>query len=369
MSRTAEVEDDDVEPVASEAAIFERHGDDQGLVRRRRPPYTRSRGSSLKGIVQSGFGEPSEVLTVTEVDTPVVADDEVLVRVRAASIHIGAAYGVRGYPKVMRPMFKSLLPESGVVGTNLAGTVEAVGVNVTELSTGDEVFGSCKGALAEYAVAKAEALALVPENLTLEQASAVGVSAFTALQGLRDHGDLHEGQKVLVTGASGGVGTFAVQIAKAFGADVTGVCSTRNLDMVRSLGADHVIDYHREDFTGGGRRYDLIFDNVGAHSLKAMRSALTPDGLLLANGAPAPAGWFGGIGHPIKVAVGSMFSKKQGRPFLSKENKEDLATLRELAASGKIAPVIDRTLPLEEGIEAISYVGEGHNQGTSVITM
>ncbi|MGD2042563.1 MAG: NAD(P)-dependent alcohol dehydrogenase [Acidimicrobiia bacterium] len=323
----------------------------------------------MKGIVQKGFGEPGEVLAVTEVDMPEVADDEVLVRVHAASIHIGAVYGVRGYPKVMRPMFKSLLPESGVAGTNIAGTVEAVGANVTGLKKGDEVFGSCKGAFAEYAVAKAEALAPVPDNLTLEQAAAVGVSAFTALQGLRDHGGLHEGQKVLITGASGGVGTFAVQVAKAFGAEVTGVCSTRNMDMVRSIGADHVIDYTKEDFTVGDQKYDLIFDNVGAHSLKDTRRALTPDGLLLANGAPAPTGWFGGLGHPLNVTFASMFSKQQGRPFLSKENEEDLAALRELAASGKIAPVIDRTFPLDEGIKAISYVGEGHNQGTSIITM
>ena len=323
----------------------------------------------MKGIVQQGFGAPTEVLAVAEVDTPVVADDEVLVRVRAASIHIGAVYGIRGYPKVMRPMFKSLIAKSGVVGTNIAGDVEAVGANVKELSKGDEVFGSCKGAFAEYAVAKPGALALVPDNLTLEQASAVGVSAFTALQGLREHGDLQEGQKVLITGASGGVGTFAVQIAKAFGAEVTGVCSTRNLDMVRSIGADHVIDYTKEDFTEGGQKYDLIFDNVGAHSLEDMRRALTPDGLLLANGAPAPTGWFGGLGHPLKVAFASMFSKQQGRPFLSKENEKDLATLRELAASGKIVPVVDRTFPFDEGVEAISYVGEGHNRGTSVITM
>jgi NADPH:quinone reductase-like Zn-dependent oxidoreductase len=323
----------------------------------------------MKGIVQEGFGAPGEVLTLTEVDTPAVADDEVLVRVRAASIHIGAVYGVRGYPKVMRPMFKSLLPKNGVVGTNIAGIVEAVGANVTGLSSGDEVFGSCKGAFAEYAVAKAEALALVPDNLTLEQASAVGVSAFTALQGLRDHGDLKEDQKVLVTGASGGVGTFAVQIAKALGAEVTGVCSTRNLEMVRSIGADHVIDYTNEDFTAGGPKYDLIFDNVGAHSPKDMRRALAPDGLLLANGAPAPTGWFGGLGHPLKVAFGSLFSKQQGRPFLSTENEKDLATLRELAAAGKIDPIIDRAAPIEEGIEVISHVGEGHNRGTSIITM
>lgn len=323
----------------------------------------------IKGIVQQGFGEPSEVLAVTEVDLPVAGDHEVLVRVHAASIHIGAVYGVRGYPKVMRPMFKSFLSESGVVGTNIAGIVESVGANVTGLSEGDEVFGWCKGAFSEYAVADAGALAPKPDNLSFEQASAVGVSAFTALQGLRDAGGLQERQKVLITGASGGVGTFAVQIAKAFGAEVTGVCSARNADMVRSIGADHVIDYAAEDFTEGGAKYDLILDNVGAYSLKDMRSGLTPGGLLLANGAPAPRGWFGGLGHPLKVTVVSMFSKQQGRPFLSKENPEDLATLRELAASGKIAPVVDRTVPLEEGIEAISYVGEGHNRGTSVITM
>jgi len=323
----------------------------------------------MKAITQAGFGDPSEVLTVGEVDAPVVDEDEVLVRVCAASIHIGAVYGVRGYPKVMRPMFKSLMPKSGVVGANIAGVVEAVGENATHLSVGDEVFGSCKGAFAEYAPAKAEALTLVPDNLTLEQASAVGVSALTALQALRDHGDLQEGQKVLITGASGGVGTFAVQIAKAFGAEVTGVCSARNLEMVRSIGADHVIDYTQQDFTKGGPEYDLIFDNVGAHSLKEMRRALTPDGLLLANGASAPKGWFGGVGHPLKVAFSSMLSKQQGRPFLSMDNKDDLAALRDLVAAGKIVPVIDRTFPFEDAIEAISYVGAGHNQGTSIITM
>ncbi|MGI9665973.1 MAG: NAD(P)-dependent alcohol dehydrogenase, partial [Acidimicrobiia bacterium] len=197
----------------------------------------------------------------------------------------------------------------------------------------------------------------------------VGVSAFTALQALRDHGSLKSGQKVLVTGASGGVGTYAVQIAKVLGAEVTGVCSTRNLDMVRSIGADYVIDYTERDFTKGGARYDLIFDNVGAHSLKDMRSVLTPNGLLLANGAPAPTGWFGGIGHPLTVSIVAMFSKQQGGAFLSKENPGDLATLKDLVAEGKVSPVIDRTYPLDEGVEAIAYVGEGHNQGTSIITM
>ena len=323
----------------------------------------------MKGTIQTGFGDPGEVLRVGEVDMPVIDDDGVLVRVRAASIHIGAVYGVRGLPKVMRPVFKSFIAKSGVIGQDMAGVVEAAGTNVTHLAVGDEVFGSCKGAFAEYAATTSEALALKPANLTFEQASAIGVSAFTALQGLRDHGNLQEAQHVLVTGASGGVGTFAVQIAKAMGAEVTGVCSTRNLDLVRSIGADHVIDYTQQDFTRGKPEYDLILDNVGAHSLRDMRRVLTPDGLLLANGAPAPTGWIGGLGHPLKVTVSSMFSKQQGRAFLSRENKEDLSALQELAETGKITPVIDKVFPLDDAVDAVTSVGEGHNQGTSVIAV
>ncbi len=323
----------------------------------------------MKGTIQTGFGDPGEVLRVGEVATPEIDEDGVLVRVRAASIHIGAVYGVRGFPKVMRPVFKRFIAKSGVIGQNMAGVVEAVGTNVTQLAVGDEVFGSCKGAFAEYAATTSKDVTSKPANLTFEQASAVGVSAFTALQALRDHGKLQDGQHVLVTGASGGVGTFAVQIAKAMGAEVTGVCSTRNLDMVRSIGADHVIDYTQQDFTKGAPEYDLVFDNVGAHSLKEMRGVLTTDGLLLANGAPAPSGWFGGLGHPLKVTVSSVFSKQQGRPFLAMENEDDLATLQELAETGKIVPVIDQVFPLESAVDAIAYVGAGHNQGTSVISM
>ena len=333
------------------------------------PTPTSAGRSMMKGVVQAGFGDPGEVLRIGEVATPAVDDDGVLVRVRAASIHIGAVYGVRGLPKVMRPMFKRFIAKSGVIGQNMAGIVEAVGPDVTQLAVGDEVFGSCKGAFAEYAATTAEELASKPTDFTFEQASAIGVSAFTALQGLRSHGKLQGGQHVLVTGASGGVGTFAVQIAKAIGAEVTGVCSTRNLDLVRSIGADHVIDYTQQDFTKGEPEYDLILDNVGAHSLKDMRSVLTPNGLLLANGAPAPTGWFGGLGHPLKVTASSMLSKQQGRPFLSMENEEDLGALQELAETGKITPVIDRVFPFEEAVEAVSFVGEGHNQGTSVISM
>lgn len=323
----------------------------------------------MKGILQTGFGDPSDVLRIGEVATPEVDDDGVLVRVRAASIHIGAVYGVRGLPKVMRPVFKKFIAKTGVIGQNMAGVVEAVGKNVAQLAVGDEVFGSSKGAFAEYVVTTPEDLALKPTNLTFEQASAIGVSAFTALQGLLTHGKLQEGQHVLVTGASGGVGTFAVQIAKAMGAEVTAVCSTRNLDLVRSIGADHVIDYTSQNFTKGEPEYNLILDNVGAHALKDMRSVLTADGLLLANGASAPSGWFGGLGHPLKVTVASVFSKQQGRPFLSMETKEDLATLQDLAATGKITPVIDQVFPLDDAVAAITSVSEGHNQGTSVISM
>ncbi len=323
----------------------------------------------MKGTIQTGFGDPRQVLRIAEISEPPVADDEVLVRVRAASIHIGAVYGVRGLPRVMRPIFKRFIADSGVIGQNMAGVVEAAGSAVTNLAVGDEVFGSCKGAFAEYAAATPAALAPKPTNLTFEEASAIGVSAFTALQGLRTHGKLQEGEHVLVTGASGGVGTFAVQIAKALGAEVTGVCSTRNLELVRSIGADHVIDYTRQDFTTGEPQYDLILDNVGAHPLKDMRGVLTADGLLLANGAPAPTGWFGGLGHPLKVTASSMFSRQQGRPFVSMENEEDLSTLHELAETGRITPVIDRVFPLEDAVDAVASVGEGHNQGTSVITM
>ena len=323
----------------------------------------------MRGVIQSGFGDPEAVLSIVDVASPEVDDDSVLVRVRAASVHIGAVYGVRGYPKVMRPMFKSFISSTGVIGQDMAGIVEAVGANVSGIEVGDEVFGSCKGAFAEYAVTSSDALTTKPERLTFEEASAVGVSAFTALQGLVTYGDLQEGKHVLITGASGGVGSYAVQIAKAIGAEVTGVCSTRNLELVTSIGADHVIDYTEQDFTAGETRYDLILDNVGAHSLGDMRGVLTADGVLLANGAPAPNGWFGGLGHPLKVTAASVFNRQQGRPFLSTENPTDLETLRGMVDSEAISPVIDRIFPFDEAVAAVAFVGAGHNRGTSVITV
>ncbi|MEE8456883.1 MAG: NAD(P)-dependent alcohol dehydrogenase [Acidimicrobiia bacterium] len=322
----------------------------------------------MKAIVQDGFGSPNEVLELKEIDGPVVKDDEVLVRVHAAGMNIGDSHMITGVPSIMRPVFALARAKNRVPGTDIAGTVESVGKSVTLLEPGDEVFGWCKGAFAEHASVSEDALVLKPTNLTFEQAAGVGVSTFTALQGLRDQGKLQPGQNVLITGASGGVGTFAIQIAKSFGAEVTGVCSTRNVNMVRTLGADHVIDYTKEDFTRSEQRYDLILDNVGDHSLSDTRAALTPGGTLLANGAPV-SGWVGGLGRPLAAFVSSLFVREQGRPFLSLPNKEDLTTLADLADSGKVTPVIDRTYPLTDAAEAFLHVGEGHAQGKTIITM
>ena len=323
---------------------------------------------AMKAIVQDKFGSPSDVLAFKEIDKPVTKDDEVLVRVQAASIHIGDSHGMRGVPYVMRPVFSLSRAKNRVPGTDVAGTVETVGESVTQLGPGDEVFGWCKGAFAEFVSVSEDALMLKPTNLTFEQTAAVGVSAFTALQALRDHGEVQPGKKVLITGASGGVGTFAVQIAKSFGAEVTGVCSTRNVDMVRSIGADHVIDYTQADFTKSEQRYDLILDNVGSHSLSRTRRILAPDGMLLANGAPM-SGWIGGLNHFASAFVSSLFVPQQGRPFVSMPTSEDLATLKALAEVGRITPVIDRTYPLSETAEAMTHVGEGHAQGKTVITV
>ncbi len=322
----------------------------------------------MKAIVQDKYGEPQDVLEFKEIDKPAVKDDEVLVRVRAASIHIGDVYTIRGVPYVMRPLFTMLRAKNRVPGTDIAGTVEEVGKSVTNLQPGDEVFGPCKGAFAEYVAVSADSLALRPSNLSFEQAAAVVTSALTALQALRDKGKVQAGHKVLITGASGGVGTFAVQIAKSLGAEVTGVCSTRNLEMVRSIGADHVIDYTQEDFTKGDLRYDLILDNVASQSMADTRSAVAADGKLLANGAPV-GGFIGGLTHPMKAMAVSLFVRRQGRPFVSVPNQEDLVTLKELAESGEIVPVMDRTFPIEQAPQALAHVGEGHAQGKTVITM
>jgi NADPH:quinone reductase-like Zn-dependent oxidoreductase len=324
----------------------------------------------MKAIVQDKYGSPDDVLELKDIDKPVVEDDEVLVRVHAASIHVGNWIAVRGVPYIMRPITGLRKPRNSVPGDDIAGKVEAVGENVKQLQPGDSVFGWCKGAFAEYACAGADNFVTKPANLTFEQAAAVGVSAFTALQAIRDQGKVQPGQKVLINGATGGVGTFAVQIAKVYGADVTGVCSTRNVDLVRSIGADQVIDYTQEDFTQGEQRYDFILDNVANHSLSDVRRALTPNGTLLPNGGGHSSGrWIGPMGGVIKGLVVSLFVRQQGRLFLSLPNKEDLATLKELTESGKVTPVIDRTYPLDETSEAIGYLGEGHARGKVVITV
>lgn len=307
-------------------------------------------------------------MRVTEIDTPTCGDDDVLVKVHAASIHIGDYYMIAGLPYVMRPLFSAVRPKNRVPGTDIAGTVEAVGDEVKRFHPGDEVFGSYKSAFAEYACFPERSLALKPDNLTFEQASTIGVSALTALQALRDQGKVQPGQQVLITGASGGVGTFAVQVAKTLGAEVTGVCSTRNIDMVRSIGADQVIDYTQDDFTEGDRRYDLILDNVGSRSLSETRRALTPTGTLLANGARV-GGWFGGLANPIAAFASSLFVRQQGRPFVSTSSPEDLAALEELAEAGKLTPILDSSYPLDRAADAVAHVGEGHAQGITVITL
>jgi len=321
----------------------------------------------MKAIVQDRYGHPEAVLAVQEIAKPIVKDGEVLVRVQAASIHVGDWLVVTGVPFIARPAFGK--PKGRVPGTDVAGIVEAVGAGVTDLKPGDEVFGWCTGALAEYACAPADHFLLKPTNITLEQAAAVGASASTALQLLRDQGKIQPGQKVLINGASGGVGTFAVQIAKAFGAEVTGVCSTKNAEMVRSIGADHVIDYTSEDFTRNAQRYDFILDNVANHSLSETRRVLTSTGRLQSNNGTAGGRWFGTMGTVIKTAVVSLFDKRQLGPHIKFVNRKDHEVLRGLIEHGKVRPVIDTMYPLSRAAEAISHVGQGHARGTVVITM
>ncbi len=319
----------------------------------------------MKAIVQDRYGS-AEVLDARDIEDPQIGSGEVLVRVHAASIHVGDVIVMTGSPYVMRMATGLRKPKNEVPGTDIAGTVEAVGKDVKGLRPGDDVFGWCTGAFAEYASASEDHFVLKPANLTFEQAAAVGVSATTALQLLRDNGHVQPGQKVLINGASGGVGTFAVQIAKAFGAEVTGVTSTKNLDMVRSIGADHVIDYTKEDFRKGGPRYDVILDNVGDHSMAATRRALAPNGTLLSNGG-GHAG--GALGRMIRLAIVSMFVRQQGKPSPKFENRADLLVLKVLVETGKVTPVIDGTYPLRETPMAMGHVAAGHARGTVVLAI
>jgi NADPH:quinone reductase-like Zn-dependent oxidoreductase len=317
----------------------------------------------MKAIIQDRYGS-AEVLEARDIEKPQIGDDEILVRVNAASVHVGDWILMTGSPFVMRMATGLRKPKNPVPGTDVAGTVEAVGKDVQRLRPGDEVFGWCAGAFAEYASASADQFIAKPANLTFEQAAAIGVSATTALQLLRDNGKVRPGEKVLINGASGGVGTFAVQIAKAFGAEVTGVCSTKNVDMVRSIGADHVIDYTREDFTKGDLRYDLILDNVGNHSMARTRRALTPSGTLISNGGGHADGK---LGRTLRTMLVSMFVRQQASPTVKTQNHDDLVALKELAEAGRITPVIGGTYPLNETTKAIDHVARGHARGTVVI--
>jgi NADPH:quinone reductase-like Zn-dependent oxidoreductase len=316
----------------------------------------------MKAVVQNAYGS-GEVLELKEVAKPSVREDDVLVRVRAAAVNAGDAFLMKGRPWPVRFVSGFPRPRNHILGWDAAGQVEAVGLRVARFKPGDEVFGSCQHAFAEYVRAAENSLATKPANLTFEQAAAVPTAALTALQALRDRGRVRPGQKVLVNGASGGVGSFAVQIAKAFGAEVTGVCSTANVELVRSIGADHVIDYAREDFTAGGPRYDIILDNVANRSLSELWRALTPRGILIPNSG------HGGLGYVFKAAVLSAFLRKQGGLFITKTSPVDLVLLKELIESGKIVPVIDRIYRLEETPAAVEYVGRGHARGKVAITV
>ena len=321
----------------------------------------------MKAIMRSTFGSP-DVLELRETEKPEVGDGETLVRVRAASVNPADWYGVTGRPYAGRVAMGLRKPKTDRVGTDFAGTVEAVGKAVTHVEPGDEVFGARSGALAEYVCAR-DAVVRKPANVTLEQAAAVPVAAITALQGLRDKGGLQPGQKVLVNGASGGVGTFAVQIAKALGAEVTGVCSTGNVDLVRSLGADRVVDYTREDFTRSGRRYDLLLDVAGSRSWSDCKRVLEPRATLVIVGAPKGTRLLGPLSHIARLRAASLGSSRKAVFFVAKLNRADLDVLRELIEAGQVTPVVDRTYPLSETADAFRYLGEGHARGKVVVTL
>ena len=322
----------------------------------------------MKAIVQDNYGSAG-VLELRDIDKPISADDEVLIRVRAAGVNIADWAVMSGLPYIARPAYGLRRPKVGVRGTDVAGTVEAVGSAVTRFRIGDHVYGASNGSYADYAAASESKLALKPANLTFEQAATVPMAGLVALQALRDHGHVGPGQRVLINGASGGIGTFAVQIAKALGAHVTGVTSTRNIELVRSLGADEVVDYTKADFTAAGEHYDFILDNVSNHSLADLRRALTPTGMLVPNGGNFTNRWFAGGGRIMRAIVLSQFVSQKLRNFLVSTKAEDLETLAELIESGKVTPVIDRAYPLREAQEAMEHVSAGHARGKVAISI
>jgi NADPH:quinone reductase-like Zn-dependent oxidoreductase len=340
----------------------------------------------MKAIVYYKYGSP-DVLQYKEIDQPVPEDHEVLIKVRAASVNPLDCGTLKRVPYIFRIVFGLPKPEitrPGRPGVDVAGQVEAVGKNVTQFKPGDEVFGVCisdpqasgtkiwvhrQGAFAEYVCVPEATLVMKPENVTFEQAASAPVAAFTALQGLRDKAHIQPGQKVLINGAAGGVGTFAVQIAKSFGAELTGVCNTRNMDMVRSIGADHVIDYTQEDFTQRGQRYDVIFDCVGNHSLSECRRVLKPKGICVMVGDLSGRGVVGILARLLEALVSSRFRSQKLVTFLAKPNKQDLTIMHDLMKAGKVKPVIDRLFKLSEVPQAIRYLEEKHARGKVVVTL
>jgi NADPH:quinone reductase-like Zn-dependent oxidoreductase len=326
----------------------------------------------MKAIVYHNYGPP-DVLKYEDVEKPVPKDNEILIKVRAASLNPLDWHFMRGVPYIVHIIAGLRRPKFIGLGADVAGQVEAVGKTVTQFKPGDDVFGGCRGAFAEYACASESESVMKPENVTFEQASSVRIAGLTALQGLRNKGHIQPGQKVLINGAAGGVGTFAVQIAKSFGAEVTGVCSTKNLEMVRSIGADWVIDYTKTDFTqedfpNGGRRYDIILDLLGNHFLSAYRRILNSKGILVTAGGPSGR-WRIGLARGLRAQVWSMFGSRKFVGILTRTTKEDLMTLHDLLKAKTIVPVIDRQYSLSEVPEAIRYLEEGHARGKIVITL
>lgn len=322
----------------------------------------------MKAIVYRKYGSP-DVLQCEEVEKPITGNDDVSIKVRAASVNPYDWHFMRGTPYFIRLLTGLRKPKTIRLGVDVAGQVEAVGKNITQFKPGDEVFGTCKGAFAEYACCAESEVVLKPANVTFAQAASVPIAGLTALQGLRDKGQIQPGQKVLVNGAAGGVGTFAVQIAKSFGAQVTGVCSTRNVEMVRSIGADRVVDYTQEDFTKSGQRYDMLFDCIGNHSLRACVRVLHPKGIHVGAGGPSGRWGISPMVGFLKKLVVSRFVSQKFVAFIAKVTKDDLAILRDLMLAGKVTPVIDRHYRLSEVAEAIRYLEEGHAQGKVAITL
>ena len=322
----------------------------------------------MKAAIYTSYGPP-DVVQITDVEKPVPKDNDVLIKVRAASVNPLDWRLMKGEPRAMRIMARLLKMPIGRPGVDMAGEIEAVGSNVTQFKPGDAVFGAARGAFAEYVSTRESGIASKPANVTFEQAASVNVAGLTALQGLRNHGKIRQGTKVLINGAAGGVGTFAVQIAKVFGAHVTGVCSTRNVDMIRSIGADEVIDYTRNDFTRGEQRYDLILDCVGNHSFSECRRVLNPEGRCIMIGAPHDVSMIGLLAPMIKTLVVSPFTSQKAVMFIAKASQNDLKLLGEFIASGKLEPVIDSTYSLIEAAEAVRRVEEGHARGKVIITL